>query len=226
MADKLLSIQDSTLQNIANAIRSKGNTSSPLTFPQGFVSALQNITTEATVTPKIAAQQKTLTPNDTSFGVQAGFHDGNDRVSIVTQSKTVTPSTSQQVVTPDPNKFLSGVVVQPINVAGFSIQKGFWTTGQTSVFSMSGLSFAPIGAMLVLQKYTGNSGLDKVFCVSTQFGQYATQAYGINGAYTPDEPSTDFYFTPIVSLTNAGITIQATDSCYFCGTYHYFVWGN
>lgn len=46
MADKI--IRDATLTVIANAIRSKAGTSGSMVFPQGFISTLDSIPTEAT----------------------------------------------------------------------------------------------------------------------------------------------------------------------------------
>ncbi|MBQ4207655.1 MAG: hypothetical protein II621_05055, partial [Clostridia bacterium] len=111
MADELLSVESSGLDAIANAIRTKGGTNAPLTFPAGFVSALQAITTEATVTPKITPQQKVLTPSDTSFSIDAGFHDGTGTVSIQTETGSANPTSTQQTYYPSAGKFFSSFFV-------------------------------------------------------------------------------------------------------------------
>lgn len=54
MATKIIS--DNSLTAVANAIRSKGGTSAPLTFPNGFVSAIQDIETGGSTVS--AVQQK------------------------------------------------------------------------------------------------------------------------------------------------------------------------
>lgn len=62
------------LKNIANKIRAKGNTSSPLPFPYGFVSAIENI---QTVNPTLI--EKTITAN----GLYNAISDGADGYSSV-----------------------------------------------------------------------------------------------------------------------------------------------
>ena len=131
MADELLNIEDSSLQNIANAIRTKGGTNQPLEFPAGFVSALQAIETDATVTPKIQPQQVTLTKDSTNFPIAAGFHDGTGTVGISLQSKTVTPNDNQQDVVPDAGKLLSEVIVNAVS-AGYKMATGTITVSAKS----------------------------------------------------------------------------------------------
>lgn len=64
--------------------------------------------------PNNGAVSRTLTTASTSYTVPAGYHNGSGTVSIVTESKSVTPSLSEQTVTPTTGKVLSSVVVDPI----------------------------------------------------------------------------------------------------------------
>ena len=99
---------DADLNTVASAIRAKGGTSAKLSFPSGFVSAVQNIDTGGTATP---TQEKTveITKNSTvEITPDSGYALSKVTAKVAvptptpkTQEKTATPTTSQQTVTPD-----------------------------------------------------------------------------------------------------------------------------
>lgn len=60
------------------------------------------------------AVSKVLTAADPSYTVPKGYHSGAGTVSIVPETKTVTPTTSQQTVSPTSGKVLSSVTVNAI----------------------------------------------------------------------------------------------------------------
>lgn len=60
------------------------------------------------------AVSKVLTAADPSYTVPKGYHSGAGTVSIDPETKTVTPTTSQQTVSPAPGKVLSSVTVNAI----------------------------------------------------------------------------------------------------------------
>ena len=62
------------------------------------------------------AVSKTLdaTTNNQSYTVPAGYHNGSGTVSITLETKTATPTTSTQNITPTSGKVLSKVTVNPI----------------------------------------------------------------------------------------------------------------
>ena len=60
------------------------------------------------------AASKVLTAADPSYTVPKGYHSGAGTVSIVPETKTVTPTTSQQTVSPASGKVLSSVTVNAI----------------------------------------------------------------------------------------------------------------
>lgn len=60
------------------------------------------------------AASKVLTAADPSYTVPKGYHSGAGTVSIVPETKTVTPTTSQQTVSPTSGKVLSSVTVNAI----------------------------------------------------------------------------------------------------------------
>lgn len=60
------------------------------------------------------AVSKTLTVEDPSYTVPKGYHAGTGTVSISPETKTVTPTTAQQTVSPTEGKILSSVTVNAI----------------------------------------------------------------------------------------------------------------
>ena len=70
---------NSEISSIADAIRTKGGTSASLTYPTGFVTAIQNIPTGGTPT----LQSKTVTPSGSTISVTADTgYDGLDEVTV------------------------------------------------------------------------------------------------------------------------------------------------
>lgn len=60
------------------------------------------------------AVSKTLTAADASYTVPQGYHPGTGTVSINPETKTATPTTEQQTITPSVGKVLSSVTVDAI----------------------------------------------------------------------------------------------------------------
>jgi hypothetical protein len=61
---------------------------------------------------------QTLNTSTTSYTIPKGYHSGSGKVSISTQTKTVTSSRSAQTVTPDSGKVLSSVTVNALAPTG------------------------------------------------------------------------------------------------------------
>ena len=60
------------------------------------------------------AVTKTLDTTTTSYTIAKGYHSGSGKVSITTETKSVTPTKSAQTVTPTSGKVLSSVSVAAI----------------------------------------------------------------------------------------------------------------
>ena len=60
------------------------------------------------------AVTKTLDSSTTSYTVPAGYHNGSGKVNISTETKTATPTTGPQTITPSSGKVLSKVTVNAI----------------------------------------------------------------------------------------------------------------
>lgn len=64
--------------------------------------------------PNNGAVNQTLSGSTTNYTVPAGYHDGTGKVSIVTETKSATPTKSAQTITPTTGKVLTSVSVAKI----------------------------------------------------------------------------------------------------------------
>lgn len=64
--------------------------------------------------PNNGAVSKTLDATTTTYAIPAGYHSGTGSVSIVTETKTLTPTKQQQVVPATSGKVISSVTVEAI----------------------------------------------------------------------------------------------------------------
>lgn len=60
------------------------------------------------------AVNKTLTAQEQNYTIPKGYHSGTGSVSISPESKTATPTKSQQTINPTAGKVLTSVIVEPI----------------------------------------------------------------------------------------------------------------
>ena len=64
--------------------------------------------------PNNGAVSKTLDSTTTNYAIPAGYHSGTGSVNVVTETKTLTPTKSQQVVSATSGKVISSVTVNAI----------------------------------------------------------------------------------------------------------------
>ena len=64
--------------------------------------------------PNNGTVTKTLDKTTKSYTIPKGYHSGEGAVNIVTETKTATPTKSQQTVSPTTGKVLESVTVAPI----------------------------------------------------------------------------------------------------------------
>lgn len=64
--------------------------------------------------PNNGAVSKTLSAQEQSYTIPAGYHSGTGAVSISPESKTATPTKAQQTISPTSGKVLTSVIVEAI----------------------------------------------------------------------------------------------------------------
>lgn len=223
MAEELLGINKSSLDAIGQAIRNKGGTNALLSFPSGMVSALQAIETEATVTPKITAQQKVLTPNDTQFSIDAGFHDGTGTVSIQldTTNNSANPTSTQQTYYPDTGKFFGSFAVGGIGT-GVVMATGEITVSSSNSVTINGLSFTPYGLIAAIKTSNGADYTYTGFVWDKDLANNTTAPL----PYTRKGKAGGVKVATQISRSYGSISVGGSyNSSYFNGTYSYVVWG-
>lgn len=80
----------------------------------GKVIVLADGTVATGTMPNIGAVNKTLDVTTVSYTIPKGSHSGSGKVTITLETKTVTPTKSQQKITPTSGKVLSEVTVEAI----------------------------------------------------------------------------------------------------------------
>lgn len=102
------------IQNLIDSLTAARDAIRTKLVTLGLATATADLAECADAVSGIAANgnvSKTLDTGTTSYIIPAGYHGGTGKVQIVTEEKTVSPSTSEQSVTPSSGKVLSKVKV-------------------------------------------------------------------------------------------------------------------
>lgn len=121
---------DQELKSIANAIRSKGGTSSQLTYPTGFVSAINAISTGVNVSDTTAAASDVRTGR--YFYNSLG--EKTQGTVPIQAAQTITPGTTTQTISS--GKILTGnqVILGDSNLVAANIKNGVTIFGVTGTY--------------------------------------------------------------------------------------------
>lgn len=129
--------------------------------------------------PNNGAVSRTLdtTTNNQSYTIPAGYHNGSGTVNIVLETKSATPSTSSQTISPTSGKVLSSVTVNAIPA------KYGDTTGDTAVAAnlLAGATAHTIvnGTATQITGTMANNG-----AISGTIDGLTTTSYSISAGYT------------------------------------------
>ncbi len=204
--DKLVdSVQlDSDLGDIAIAIRTKGGTSAQLTFPSGFISAIEAITTGITPTGTINITQSgnTDVTNYATANVASGSATtpatsitANPSISVNSSTGLITATVSgSQSVTPTVSAgYVSSGTSGTITVSGSNTSQLTTQSAQTITPTTTDQTIASGKYLTGTQTILGDANL------LAENIKKDVVIFGITGTYEGDAPSD---YTVTISLTN------------------------
>lgn len=154
-----------TYQDVSSVTATAGDVLANKVFVSANgVQAAGTMADNGTVTKTLDA-----TTNNQSYTIPAGKHSGSGKVSIVLETKTATPSTSVQNITPTAGKVLSKVTVNaiPSNYGDVTDADAVATSilaGEKAVVSVNGVATLITGEMTNNGIFTG--GIDGLSIMS------------------------------------------------------------
>lgn len=168
------------------------------------------------------AVSQTLTTSTTSYTVPAGYHNGSGTVSITTETKSATPATTSQDITPSTGKVLSKVTVGAIpakygDTTGDDAVAGDILYGKKAHSISSGSAVAVTGSM------ANNGAVSKTLDATTNNQSYTVPAGYHNGSGTVSiiletkgtTPTTSSQtITPTSGKVLSSVTVAAIPSAY------------
>lgn len=218
------------LTSIANAIRTKGGTSSSLTYPTGFVTAINNLPTGATL------QSKTVNPSTTSQTISPDSgYDGLSSVTVnampsgsattpattITSNPTIGINSNTGIVTASNNKTQS---VTP------TVSAGYVSSGTAGTITVDGshtmqlttkaaTTYTPTTTDQTIAKGTYLTGIQTISgdanLVASNI-KSGTSIFGVTGSYTGGASNIvqGTFTTPSTTGAASTFTIPYTGSGY------------
>lgn len=146
---------------------------------------------------------QSLNTTTTSYTIAQGYHDGTGKVSITTETKTATPTKSQQTISPTSGKVLSSVTVDPIPAKYGDVS----TTTATTANVLSGttaLGKDSSGNAIVLSGTMPNNGAQNITLDTVTTSQQIPAGYTSGGSASINVES------KTATPTKDGLTITPT----------------
>lgn len=142
---------------------------------------------------------KVLDTTTKSYTIPSGKHSGAGVVSITTQEKSVTPSTSAQEIVPDTGKVLSKVTVAAVTSSGIDTSDATATSDDI----LSGKTAYVDGAKITgnIPTQTASSLTAKTNTVTVPAGYYATQISKSISTGTVNDPMFNVSASGLVTAT-------------------------
>ena len=128
------------IQNLIDSLTAARDAIRTKLVALGLATATADLADCAEAVSGIAANgnvSKTLDTGTTSYTIPAGYHGGSGKVQIVTEEKTVSPSTSAQSVTPSSGKVLSKVTVNAASYETWTLTLESGSTKTIKVFEVT-----------------------------------------------------------------------------------------
>lgn len=128
------------IQNLIDSLTAARDAIRTKLVTLGLATATADLAECADAVSGIAANgnvSKTLDTGTTSYTIPAGYHGGTGKVQIVTEEKTVSPSTSAQSVTPSSGKVLSKVTVNAASYETWTLTLESGGTKTIKVFEVT-----------------------------------------------------------------------------------------
>lgn len=201
MADYL--VTDTELTSVADAIRTKGGTSANLSFPTGFVSAINAIISNAVLGSKTITSNGTYDPRDDSL-------DGYSSVTVNVAGTNISPFTHFKTGTITKGNVTSNTVITTVSDLGFEPTVfALYRTDNTTTANTILMAFT-----YMFDKTNGTQ-----WRVTVKRGSSATALSLAGMGYAQASRSTQSSGTLRISSTN--IDIYAISSCALWGTYRW-----
>ena len=147
------------------------------------------------------AVSQTLNTTTTSYTVPAGYHNGSGTVSITTETKSATPATSSQDITPSTGKVLSKVTVNAIP-AKYGDTTGDDAVAADILYGKKAHSISNGSAVAVTGGMTNNGAVSKTLDATTSNQSYTVPAGYHNGSGTVSITLEEKSATPTTSSQN------------------------
>ena len=146
------------------------------------------------------AVSKTLdaTTNNQSYTVPAGYHNGSGAVSITLETKSATPTTSEQTITPTSGKVLSSVTVAAIPSAYQDVTNVDATAGDV----LYGKTIVSANGTEITGSMTNNGAVSKTLDATTSNQSYTVPAGYHNGSGTVSITLEEKSATPSATAQN------------------------
>ena len=183
----------------------------------------------------------TLSKSTTSYTIPAGYYSSTGKVSIVSQTKTVTPSSSSQSITADSGKVLTGVTVGGTGL--FTKYTGSFTASSSSYVNISlGTTYSSSGILVICSSsitlstdsYGSPSSTSRIYgCISDSSSSGVCYAFYGESGEQYGTYNGGAYLVESIYCTRSGsgtsIKITAGSSSYatakFSGSYKWFYFG-